>query len=167
MTEKLEDSFAMALALSGQDDVSRGQLAVRFDKRMALKIKLRAAREKLVNNSFLFTGWLVATLLPPSRWYRAVLAISRFLARSSSRFAQSLDHASSASLDARLLHRFLDILSNYKTAFHIPIVVEGRMCCGSTPRSRAALCAALPIFLSSNCSSHWPGVWPARRASCA
>ena len=92
---------------------------------MALKRKLGAARQWLTAELFIFTCWLLALLLPASRWYGAALAISRFLARTAGQLAPSAVNVSEASLVPRLLHRFLDLLSTHNPYFPIPVVVEG------------------------------------------
>lgn len=92
---------------------------------MALKRKLGAARQRLVSELFVLTGWLIAKLLPPSRWYRAALSIARFLAAAGGRFAPSFNNVTSASLVPRLLHRLLDLLATHNEYFPIPVTVEG------------------------------------------
>ena len=92
---------------------------------MALIHKMRARREWVTLQLFVVTCWGIATLLPPTRWYRAALAISRFLARTAGRFAPAGRNITAASLVPRLLHRFLDILFTRNPYFPIPVVVEG------------------------------------------
>jgi len=92
---------------------------------MALKQKLGAANRWFTSKAFVFTCWLISALLPESRWYPTVLALSRLLARTAGWLAPSSHGASRASLVPRLLHRFLDLLSTHKTYFPIPVVIVG------------------------------------------
>lgn len=92
---------------------------------MAQTRKLSAMREWVTLHFFILASWLIATLLPPTRWYRAALAISRFLAYSAGRFAPPGRNITDASLVPRLLHRFLDLLFKRKSFFPIPLVVQG------------------------------------------
>ena len=92
---------------------------------MALKRQFGSNREWLTAELFTFAGWLIAVLLPASRWYGAALFLSRLLARGAGWFAPKTSSASQVSLVPRLLHRFLDLLSTHNPYFAIPVVVEG------------------------------------------
>lgn len=92
---------------------------------MSLKRKLSAARQWFTSEMFVFTCWLIAVLLPESRWYGVALAISRFMARSAGRMAPAQVNVSQASLEARLLHRFLDIFATRQPYFPMPVVIVG------------------------------------------
>ncbi len=92
---------------------------------MSLKRKLSAARQWLTWQLIIFTCWLIAVLLPASRWYSVSLGISRFLGRTAGWLAPTTNTASQNSLVPRLLHRFLDILATHDPYFTIPLVIEG------------------------------------------
>lgn len=91
---------------------------------MASIRKLSSNREWAIQQVFAFFCWVIATCLPPSRWYRAALGLARWLGRTAGRFASASHNASNASLVPRLLHRFLDMLALY-SYFPIPVIVEG------------------------------------------
>ncbi len=92
---------------------------------VVLKRKLNQTRQRLTNALFLGVCAVIARWLPPSRWYRTALWLSRFLARSAGRFAPKSNNVNQASLVPRLLHRFLDLLSVHNAFFPIPVRVEG------------------------------------------
>ena len=92
---------------------------------MALKQKLGDARQWLTSQLFVGTAWALATVFPRRRWYAAALHLTRFLVRSLGRFAPSSLNATQASLEARLLHRFLDLLALHHSFFPIPVKIEG------------------------------------------
>ncbi len=91
---------------------------------MALIRKHSINREWIILQVFTFFCWVIATCLPPSRWYRAALALARRLARTAGRFAPASHNATDVSLVPRLLHRFLDLLALHGF-FPIPVIVEG------------------------------------------
>ena len=115
---------------------------------MALIRKLSINREWLTLQIFTFFCWVIAICLPASRWYRAALALARFLARIAGRFAPAGHNVTDASLVPRLLHRFLDLLA-LRGSFPIPVSVEGE-------EHLRAYAAKPPGFVC--CSAHIPFV---------
>ncbi len=93
---------------------------------MALNPQFNSRRQWLTNSAFVAASWLIAHLLPRRYWYRAALALARFLTRAAGRFAPKGQNVNAASLTPRLLHRFLDLLSVHDAFFPIPLRVEGK-----------------------------------------
>ncbi len=90
-----------------------------------MALKKIGLRQRLTWDAFKLTCWVISITLPPERWYRTVLALSRMLARMGGRLAPAGNNVSDASLVPRLLHRFLDLLYGRNAYFPIPLVVEG------------------------------------------
>ncbi len=104
---------------------SREHLAVRFGESMALKRKLSLARQWFTSEIFIGVCWFITVCFPAAQWYKVALVLSRFLARVTGRLAPPAVNVSSDSLEARLLHRFLDLFSTHTPYFPIPVVIEG------------------------------------------
>lgn len=97
-----------------------------FFQAMAERRQLSTStRQWLTAEFFVFAATCIGVLMPRTSWYAASLQVARLLARTGSRFAPNYQNVTAASLEARLLHRFLDILAVRDPFFPIPVRVEG------------------------------------------